>query len=397
MCTRFSLNFITITTKFHSNAFFIQPVHKFTVSLPRYFVETHVITRGYSLSTISVSKHYEKLDEEKLNNLLKDPKYKALYDTLSLEIEYIKYLTGNVPSKLTVSNWLYLLKTETKGERRSYIDFLFKLEKKQENKKQKLSEERAKRSENKINDENKTYGLGKCTLFHRIVEKTMNDFYNNRLISAMLYEPALVFDLGFEEHMSQAELSNCSKQLLFSFSTNRQHINPFNLYFCNASKNSDVMKKLHKTIPNMYNPEFPLNITSKSYSEIFDKKKLVYLTPHTNEIMTHYNPELVYIIGAIVDKRHSVPLSYQKAKKEGIKMMKFPLNERLDWGIGSSKNLPLNHVVSIMLDLKHTKNWDIAFKNIPKRKLQQSREVVMKKKLMQRVTSLQHAKNKIDF
>ncbi|KAK9300820.1 hypothetical protein QLX08_006666 [Tetragonisca angustula] len=393
MYTKFSLNFITIATKFHSNVFFIQPVHKFTVSLLKYFVQTHVITRGYSLTTSSVSKHYKKLDEEKLNNLLKDPKYKALYDTLSLEIEYTKYQTGNVPSKLTAANWLFLLKTTTKGERRSYIAFLFKLEKKQENKKQKLLDERARRSENRINDKNKIYGLGKCTLFHRIVERTMNDFSNSRLINAMLYEPALVFDLGFEEHMSQAELSNCAKQLLLSFSTNRQHISPFNLYFCNASRNSDVMKKLHKTIPNMYNPEFPLNITSKSYSEIFDKKKLIYLTPHTNETMTHYNPELVYIIGAIVDKRHVLPISYQKAKKEDIKMMKLPLGEVLNWGTGSSKNLPLNQVLSIMLDLKHTKNWDIAFKNIPKRKLQDSREQVMKRKLMQKVTSLQHAKN----
>lgn len=165
-----------------------------------------------------------------------------------------------------------------------------------------MLEERAKRSENRINNENTIYGLGKCTLFHRIIEKTMNDFYNSRLINAMLYEPALVFDLGFEEHMSQTERSNCSKQLLLSFSTNRHHLSPFNLYFCNTNENSDIMKKLHKTIPNIYNPEFPLNITSKSYLEIFDKKKLVYLTPHTNEIMTHYNPELVYIIGAIVDK-----------------------------------------------------------------------------------------------
>ena len=118
MYTKFSLNFITIATKFHSNVFFIQPVHKFTVSLLKYFVQTHVITRGYSLTTSSVSKHYKKLDEEKLNNLLKDPKYKALYDTLSLEIEYTKYQTGNVPSKLTAANWLFLLKTTTKRERR---------------------------------------------------------------------------------------------------------------------------------------------------------------------------------------------------------------------------------------------------------------------------------------
>lgn len=118
MCTRFSLNFITIATKFHLNVF-IQPIHKFTVSRSKYFAQTHVlIRRGYSLTTAAVSEHYEKLNEEKLNDLLKNPKYKALYDTLSLEIEYTKYQTGRVPSKLTATNWLYLMKTTTKGERR---------------------------------------------------------------------------------------------------------------------------------------------------------------------------------------------------------------------------------------------------------------------------------------
>ena len=73
--------------------------------------------------------------------------------------------------------------------------------------------------------------------------------------------------------------------------------------------------------------------------------------------------------------------------------MKFPLSEALNWGTGSSKNLPLNQVLSIMLDLKYTKDWNKAFENIPKRKLQDSREQTMKMKLMKRATSLQRAKN----
>lgn len=54
-------------------------------------------------------------------------------------------------------------------------------------------------------------------------------------------------------------------------------------------------------------------------------------------------------------------------------MMKLPLSEKTEWGTGSSKNLPINQVHNIMLDLKYTKNWDIAMQNVPKRKLQQSR------------------------
>lgn len=65
--------------------------------------------------------------------------------------------------------------------------------------------------------------------------------------------------------------------------------------------------------------------------------------------------------------------------------MKLPLSERLEWGSGSSKNLPLNQVLSIMLDLKYTKNWDVAMQNIPKRKLQRARD----KKMLKNVRMLQ--------
>ena len=388
MCYRFSSKFITIVNKFYSTVF-IQPTHKFTVLQPKYPVHTHIlITRSYVQNpSQEVSEHYKKLYEEELDSLLKDPKYKAMYDKYNLEIQYTKYETEKVPKELTARNWLHLLQTSTKNERRSYIEFLWKLEMKQENDKQKKLLRKKEKLEIPVGSN--MYGLSKDTFFYRIRTQTMNDFYNGRLISAMLHEPIIVFDLGYEQYMSPQERANCAKQLGYSFATNRMHDSPFNVYFCNANKDDYVMKTLHTIIPCLYNPEFPLNITSKCYLETFDKNKLVYLTPHVNTVLKNYDADLIYIIGAMVDKRSPKPISYQKAKEQGIKMMKLPLSEKLEWGSGSRKNLPINHVLSIMLDLKYTKNWDVAMQNIPKRKLQKARTDLQLKKLLKNSRNLE--------
>lgn len=169
------------------------------------------------------------------------------------------------------------------------------------------------RAENSFKED--IYGLNKVTMFHRIRTQTMNNFYNGRLISAMLHEPIMVFDIGYEEYMVPHEISNCAKQLSYSFAMNRLHDSPFNLYFCNANKDGLIMKMVHSVIPSLYDPEFPLNITSKCYLEIFDKDKLVYLTPHTDKVLRHYDSNLIYIIGAMVDKVINIIFLYSLCYK----------------------------------------------------------------------------------
>lgn len=120
MSRRLPSEFITIANKFYSTVF-IQPTHKFTVLQPKYPVQTRMlITRSYCIKSPSekLSEHYGKLYEEELNSLLKNPKYKAMYDKYNLEIQYTKYETEKVPKKLTAYNWLYLLRTTTRSERR---------------------------------------------------------------------------------------------------------------------------------------------------------------------------------------------------------------------------------------------------------------------------------------
>lgn len=84
----------------------------------------------------------------------------------------------------------------------------------------------------------------------------------------------------------------------------------------------------------------------------------------------------------LIQQVHPQPLSMAKAKREGIRMAKLPLEKYLDWGSGSTKSFTINQMMMMMLDLKHTKDWHKALQHVPTRKLRPAREHLMKKKLL---------------
>lgn len=164
------------------------------------------------------------------------------------------------------------------------------------------------------------------------------------------------------------ESDNCAKQLTLTFALNRLQDEPFDIHFCNFNVNSKCGSKLNRTIPTMFNPDFPINVTADSYLDIFDKNKLVYLTPHCRDELQNYNPDDVYIVGAMVDKTTSEPLSLAKAKKHGLRMAKFPLDRYYQFQGG--KCLTINQVLEIMLQMKKYNNWKQALSSaIPRRKI----------------------------
>lgn len=75
------------------------------------------------------------------------------------------------------------------------------------------------------------------------------------------------------------------------------------------------------------------------------------------------------------------PLSLAKAKRDGIKMAKLPLDRYLEWAPGSKKNLNINHMVPILLDLRLTGDWEFALRHIPRRKLMATKIMAMQKML----------------
>ena len=166
------------------------------------------------------------------------------------------------------------------------------------------------------------YGLNRNTLFVRLREDTEFAFYHNRLIQEMKFGQPLVFDLGYTEHMNDKEAKNCAKQLELCFANNREHKYPFHLYYCNANEDEFMLKYMQRLMPRMYDLDYPVNVTSESYLDIFPRERLVYLTPHAKDDLQEFDTEAIYIIGALVDKSDPRPFSLAKAKKENIKMKK---------------------------------------------------------------------------
>lgn len=129
----------------------------------------------------------------------------------------------------------------------------------------------------------------------------INIILNSRLIRAMQFSPKIVLDCSYDEHMTKRESINAAKQLMLCFAENRAHDDPFDLHYCNVNTKSISMQYLQRFIPTMHNPEFPMNVQEKCFTELFPKEQLVYLTPHCRTELMEYNPDDVYIIGAMVD------------------------------------------------------------------------------------------------
>ncbi|PNF33620.1 Mitochondrial ribonuclease P protein 1-like protein [Cryptotermes secundus] len=301
-----------------------------------------------------------------------DPVLEKKLKILFLEVEVLRQSGYRVPDSVKLGQWKELLEMETRSRRRKYLSYLFGVEKKQENRKKKKDEAKQKREDAMNTAPENThirYGLGHNTILIRVYDNTINHFYHSRLIQAMQFSQKLVIDCSYDSHMTSREAQNCGKQLMLMFSDNRIHDNPFDLYLCNARRESNTIKQLVKCIPTIYDLDFPINITEKSYLDLFPKENIVYLTPHCREDLREFDHDAIYIIGAMVDKGNNEPLSLAKAKREGLKMAKLPLDRYLMWGSGGSKSLTLNQMMQILLDIRATGSWDKALQHVPRRKI----------------------------
>lgn len=279
-----------------------------------------------------------------------------------------------VPSKLSQIEWDRILELSSVSARRKYLTFLFVCEMKQLNKQKKKEDFKVERDERLLERRKKAesneivYGLGYNSYFLKIYETTMNLWNNNKLVNAMQFGQKLIIDCSYDDHMSFREADNCAKQLTYTFAMNRLSEQPFDLHYCNFDRSSKSGRKMMNSIPTMFNLDFPINVHEKSYVDVFDKSRLVYLTPHCRNELVEYNHDDIYIVGAMVDKANNEPLSLAKAKKHDLRMAKLPLDKYLDWGKGG-KSLTINQMLEILSEMKNTNDWNQALRFVPRRKL----------------------------
>lgn len=186
---------------------------------------------------------------------------------------------------------------------------------------------------------------------------------------AKMYGPKIIIDCGYDVYMKRQEAKNTAEQIKNCFSINRSHEEPFDLNICNADFNSITMKSLEKFIPTLKNPEFPMEVHTANITDVFPRQKLVYLTPHCDNDLEDFSCDDIYVIGGIVDKHHSFPVSLEKAITLELRMARLPLDQYFQWKGGGDKCLTLDQVLKIMLDLKDSGDWKHSLRHVPKRKI----------------------------
>jgi Trm5-related predicted tRNA methylase len=151
-------------------------------------------------------------------------------------------------------------------------------------------------------------------------------FYRQRLASAVMNDASrVVFDCRFLPMHTRGEaISSINRQMEMTIHCNKHDTQtPFQIFFCNYNTDTEFHKRFAAQLN--YDDNFIFE-TSKSYTSLFPKRDLVYLTADSPNPMKAYDPSKVYIIGNIMDNdREKFKLaSLSQAKKDSIRTERLP-------------------------------------------------------------------------
>ena len=170
---------------------------------------------------------------------------------------------------------------------------------------------------------------GYSTFLQRLSKNRERETFRLRVHASIRTDaPKLVFDFRYlKEHTRSHLLTSMSKQFNEVIFANRQKPEPLQLFFCNYDFESEFNKKYGDILDLEENL---IHVTRQSYMDLFPKNKLVYLSKSSNDTMYEYDPDTLYIIGSLIDTVHADKhkfMSYNQAKKDGIRCQRLPLTE----------------------------------------------------------------------
>lgn len=347
---------------------------------------------------------FEELTVDKYESLIKDDEDRRYIQKVLEDYEYVKYCTSRVPSTITVGDMKRLIESCRGGSDQSLANFFNYLFKKQM---MKLAAKRVRHRKAEKHHEKiatmKEYEIG--TLFDpstdepiyrkwhnsilmRLKESTMAEPKYWKVFTSTKFGPKVVVDNSFTNYMDSREISLTATQLCYIYGANGGLDEPFDLWFCNYQPESALAKKLEIALPNISTSAL-ISLETRSYLDIFPKERLLYLTPDAPRPLMELSDDDIPIIGALVDKTIIKPLTMAKARTEGIRMARLPIDEFVVWG-KSTKSLTLNQVIEILGVYRQTRDWRQALiTGVPSRKLKSKEQIeqeneLRKKKLMKR-------------
>ncbi|CAF1626731.1 unnamed protein product [Adineta ricciae] len=297
---------------------------------------------------------------------------------ITLEMQTLREGGERIPDHIPEEYWSELISSPLLNNRRSLYNHLFV----REVTKRKRAAERAtvqeRRSQATIRHaELAAAGLpltnypGYKSMFRQLAgghtERSIRD--NKLIVQARLGEQVLI-DCGFEvEHARAKYIAKLVDQIEFFFANIHEYHSPSFITLCNFAIDGQIQQEFARRHVQRRSVAC-FETTEASYSDLVDRQKLIYLSPHSPYEMSEYDHDAVYIIGAVVDTSvGGRPLTLAKAKRDNIKHQRLPLERYLKFGGNASRTLSLDKVYNILMALKHGKSWAEAFEAIPDRQV----------------------------
>lgn len=191
------------------------------------------------------------------------------------------------------------------------------------------------------------------------IERTRDDNY------------PLLIDMSFESFMHEKAKKSMHKQLDAIMKYNISNTIPFHITYCNMDENSHLYSSMMERKSFGF-PNGLATVTSKSLVEIdgLGLEDMIYLSPDASVSMNEFDTTKSYIIGGLVDVGgySSLKVTYNAARRLGIKKVKFPLTKYLLWGNKTGRDeLTLDVAFQVLHTFRDTGCWLKAFVHVPKR------------------------------
>ena len=207
------------------------------------------------------------------------------------------------------------------------------------------------------------YGFWRNTLFTRFFGRARTMYTLNNLRQAQLFGQKIVVDCSFDETMADYETVAVARQISKIYHANRYSADPFHLMYCGFRESNRGYQHANNMLRKVIqNPSFFFNIHKQTYREMLPNERFIYLSPDARDLMTEFDPNAVYIIGALVSKTQKSIFTYQKATEEGIQCLRLPIHLYVELKPGVKRVLSFEGVFKILLGLKHHGNWEQAFR-----------------------------------
>ena len=206
------------------------------------------------------------------------------------------------------------------------------------------------------------YGYWRNTLFGRYHDKSLQRVSLNGLRQAQLFGQKIIIDCFYDQSMADYETISVGRQISKIYNLNRYSRDPFHLMFCGYKPTYRGYQYLRTMLTQIIDrPEYCFNFYQQEFQELLPNDNLIYLSPDAPEMMTEFDPAAVYIIGALVSKTYKSSMSYEKARKQNIKCLRFPIHKYVELKPGVKKILSIQGSFQILLELKHHGDWLRAF------------------------------------